>query len=448
METRNRANNIGSTRQANSAESVAFYNGSPATEGNLNTPEHEREKADSLEGVAHGVILPNEEDVVLGAPGCQKCEVLPEPIADLAGRLSLRFPYTPTLGRILNFLVDSSYEHQEKEGILTIRVPAGELAPLLSALLDRMTFPEQRDTRAYFQPDGHLPQINDLFETEALPDFAARVRSTWLIRLLREKRFFSVFQPILPCYPPRYSPRSASDDAAATEGHTIFAYECLLRGKGVNGEVVSPIPMLDMARSAGLIFHLDLAARRSALLGIAEHGIARQHKVFINFVPSAIYNPRTCLDSTVRLIDELGIPHGQIVFEIIESERLPEMAHLKRLVSFYRDEGFGVALDDVGAGFSSLSVLAALRPDYVKLDRSLLRDIDKNPDNALVAGKVLEMVRDLGLRSIVEGIETKEELAWVRAHRADFVQGFLFARPATPPPPVLLQPFSKGRQAL
>ena len=424
----------GNTQQLKAADSTAFYNGFPPSREEPNTPAHEREKADSFEGAAHGVILPNEEEVVLGAPGCQKCEVLPEPLADLAGRLSVRFPYTPTLGRILNFLVDSPYQHQEKEGVLTIRVQAGELSPLLSVILDRMSFPEQRDARAHFQPDGHLPQVNDLFETEALPDFAARVRSVWLIRLLREKRFYSVFQPILPCHSPRHSPPGARDDAAMTEGRTVFAYECLLRGKGADGGVVSPTPMLDMARSAGLLFQLDLAARRSAVLGIAKHGITRQHKVFINFTPNAIYNPRTCLDSTLRLIDELGIPRAQIVFEIIESERLPEMAHMQRLVGFYREEGFGVALDDVGAGFSSLSVLAALRPDYVKLDRSLVRDVDKNAGNSLVAGKLLEMVSDLGLYSIVEGIETEEEFTWARAHGADFVQGFLFARPATPPP--------------
>ena len=430
--------NQSSTGAAGSADSTTYHNGFPPPAKKRNLPEYEREKADSFEGAAHGVVLPNEEEVVLGAPGCQKCEVLPEPLADLAGRLSIRFPYTPTLGRILNFLVDSSYEHQEKEGVLTIRVQAGGLSPLLSALLDRMSFPEQRDTRAHFQPDSHLPQVNDLFETEALPDYAARVRSVWLIRLLREKRFYSVFQPILPCHSPRHSPPSARDAAAALEGQTVFAYECLLRGKGADGGVVSPTPMLDMARSAGLLFQLDLAARRSAVLGIAKHGITRQHKVFINFTPNAIYNPRTCLDSTLRLIDELGLSRAQIVFEIIESERLPEMAHMQRLVGFYRDEGFGVALDDVGAGFSSLSVLAALRPDYVKLDRSLVRDVDKNASNSLVAGKLLEMVSDLGLYSIVEGVETEEEFAWARAHGADFVQGFLFARPATPPP-LLLQ---------
>ena len=413
------------------SETIAYHNGLPPPIEEQDNPEYERGKADAYEGAAHGVILPNEEDVVSGAPGCQRCEVLPEPIADLAGKLQIRFPYTPTLGRILIYLSDSSYEHQEKDGTLTVWASAGCLSPLLSDIMDRMALTEQRDTRVRFVPDGHLPQASDLFESESLSDFAARVRSVWLIRLLRQKRFYSVFQPIVPC-----DSDGAFDGDNGELTPTVFGYECLLRGKGASGEVVSPTPMLDMARSAGLLFQLDLAARRSAVLSAAEHNIASNHKVFINFTPNAIYNPRTCLDSTMRLIDELGIAREQIVFEIIESERLPEMAHLRRLVDFYREQRFGVALDDVGAGFSSLAVLAALRPDYVKLDQSLLRGVDKNAGNALVAAKLLEIVKELGLKSVAEGIETEGEYAWARQHGADYAQGYLFARPASPPPPL------------
>ena len=409
------------------SDSTTYHNGLPPPADERDKPEHEREKADAYAGAAHGIILPNEEDVVSGAPGCQRCEVLPEPIADLAGHLQIRFPYTPTLGHILGFLESSSYPHQEKDGTLSVRVGAGCLSPLLSEIMDRMALTEQRDTRARFEADGHLPQLANPFDSESLPDFAARVRSVWLIRLLREKRFFCVFQPIVHCGPT--DAKTTTDTGAA-----IFAYECLLRGKGASGEVISPTPMLDMARNAGLLFQLDLAARRSALLCASEHKIAAQHKVFINFAPNAIYNPRTCLDSTMRLIDELGIAREQVVFEIIESERLPDTAHLRRLVDFYRDEGFGIALDDVGAGFSSLSILAALKPDYVKLDQSLVRDVNKDAGTAVVAGKLMEIVRDLGLLSIVEGVETADEFAWARAHGADYVQGYLFGRPASPPP--------------
>ena len=97
-----------------------------------------------------------------------------------------------------------------------------------------------------------------------------------------------------------------------------------------------------------------------------------------------------------------------------------------------------MALDDMGTGFSSMEVLLALRPDYVKLDMSLTRDVDKDEGKSLVTSKLLETVQGLGLRAVAEGIETPGEFDWVREHGVDLGQGFLFARPATPPPPVVL----------
>ena len=74
-----------------------------------------------------------------------------------------------------------------------------------------------------------------------------------------------------------------------------------------------------------------------------------------------------------------------------------------------------------------------LRPDFIKLDRDLIRGVHTDPVKALIAAKLLEIGRGMGIGTIVEGIEEEEELRWVRAHDADFVQGFLVARPSQPP---------------
>lgn len=281
--------------------------------------------------------------------------------------------------------------------------------------MDRLSSTERRDTRAHFQPDDALPQAGARFEIESLPDFAAKARSEWLLDILRGGRLYSVFQPIVSCA-----------DPSVVHGH-----ECLMRAE-VEGSAVSPGLMLDLATGAGLLFQLDLAARRSAIVSAAAHALPA--KIFINFTPNAIYSPHSCLNSTVRMVDELGLRREQVVFEIIESERLPEMALMQRIVGYYRDNGFGVALDDVGAGYSSLSALLELRPDYVKIDRALIDGVDCEPGKALVARKLLETAQGLGLQTIAEGIERREEWEWAREHGADFVQGYLFARPAVPPP--------------
>lgn len=404
---------MGDAPERMDADEIVFTHG-PVPPGEPRTPAEEAVKADALEGVYHGMTLPNEEDVPDGAPGCQRCEVLPAPLRG-PGTLELRLPHTYSLGKTLEFLTQSRWDHREREGTVTVRVPGGSLAPLLAPILTRLSSTEQRDTRAHFRPDGALPQAGDRFEIESLPDFAAKARSEWLLDILRGGRLYSVFQPIVSCA-----------DPSELHGH-----ECLMRAE-VEGSAVSPGLMLDLAAGAGLLFQLDLAARRSAVVSAAKYLLPA--RVFINFTPNAIYAPHSCLNSTVRMVDELRLRRDQVVFEIIESEHLPEMAHMKRIVDYYRDNGFRVALDDVGAGYSSLSALLEIRPDYVKIDRALLDGVDRQPDKALVARKLLETAQGLGLQTVAEGIERREEWEWVRAHGADFVQGYLFARPATPPP--------------
>jgi EAL domain-containing protein (putative c-di-GMP-specific phosphodiesterase class I) len=226
----------------------------------------------------------------------------------------------------------------------------------------------------------------------------------------------TVFQPILRLTP---------------WGEEFYGYECLMRAE-VAGQSVSPVEILDLARGTGLLFQLDLAARRSSLIAAQEQRVAQM--IFVNFSPNSIYNPQTCLDSTVRQVDALGLDRRQVVFEITEGERLPKMAHLRRIVDYYHDQGFGVALDDVGSGYSSLNVLLELRPDYAKLDMGLTRGVHTDPSRALVTGKLLETLQGLGIASVAEGVETAEELEWMRSHGADFVQGYYFARPSPLPP--------------
>ena len=398
------------------SDDVGYNAGKPSTD-DLNKASHERELATELMGAWHGLILPLEEDVLVGSPQCQRCEVLPRPMIE-AGALELRFPHTFTLGKTLDYLIDKGWKHRHEQGLVRVQVPAGLLAGLVSALTDLLSGPEQRDVRAVFFFDSDLTQTRDYFEVESFPDFVDEVRSTWLIEILRGQSLYSVFQPIV---------RMPLDG----ETPQVFGYECLLRGEH-NGQVIAPDTMIQMARGADLIFQLDLAARRAAIFGAGRHGI--KEKVFVNFSPNSIYDPWHCLRSTVNAVEEVGLKRDQVVFELTESERMPAIKHLQRIVEFYRDEGFQVALDDVGAGYSSLNVLVQLKPDFVKLDMGLVRDVDRDPAKAIVASKLIETVKELELCTIAEGVERPEELNWVRQHGADLVQGFLFARPAVPPP--------------
>ena len=156
--------------------------------------------------------------------------------------------------------------------------------------------------------------------------------------------------------------------------------------------------------------------------------------LFINFNPSTIYDPAFCLRSTLQAVKATNIKPEHLIFEVVESTDVKDVKHLLRIVDFYRERGFRVPLDDVGTGFNSLSMLTKLKPDFLKLDVELVNCVDHDPYKAVIARKLLELAQDLGIATIAEGVETEAEYEWVREHGADFVQGFLFARPANPPP--------------
>ncbi|MDF2440969.1 MAG: hypothetical protein JWN98_1953, partial [Abditibacteriota bacterium] len=214
---------------------------------------------------------------------------------------------------------------------------------------------------------------------------------------------------------------------------------CLLRGIEAHADadtpLVPPYRIFDVARGAGLLFHVDLAARRAAIRQASRHGI--DCRIFINFTPTAIYDPVNCLRSTVLLVHELGLHPEQIVFEVIESELVTDVDHLNTILDYYRNSGFGVALDDLGSGYSSLNLLARLRPDYIKLDRELITDVVNDPFKAMIARKLLEAAQELKIQTIAEGIETQDEADWLREQGANYMQGYFIARPAAKPP---LQP--------
>jgi len=212
----------------------------------------------------------------------------------------------------------------------------------------------------------------------------------------------------------------------------VFAYEALLRGRETDGALISPGAILRAARDANVIFQTDRAARIASIGAVVAKHV--ETNVFINFTPNSVYDPAFCLRSTVSAVEAAGLPPSRFVFEVTESDEVRDVDHLLGVLSFYRRSGFRVALDDLGAGYSSLNLLARLRPDFVKLDMELIRGIDQDPYKAVVVEKLLDLAREVGAVSVVEGVETEGEWRWAAAHGADLAQGFLCARPGAIPP--------------
>ena len=349
------------------------------------------------------------------ARGCSRCESVPEKLPP-AGMLYMWFPLGHSRVKAIRCLRSDGWAPRPlPDGCLRIEVTPDRSRELFRALEGVLSRKELQDSRAVYKADGAELGVADFGEVQSLHTLAVRGRTDWMVDLLAEQRLTTYFQPIV----------------WAGRPGDVYGQECLLRGLDPEGGLVPPRRILDAAHDTDAIFQLDLAARQSAIHHAVLHGA--RGKLFINFTPTAIYDPAYCLRSTIAAIDSAAIPHEDVVFEVVESEKSPDPAHLRGILDYYRAEGFKVALDDIGSGYSSLNLLHQVRPDYVKLDMELIRDVAQDSYKALIAEKLLEIARRLGILTIAEGVETPEELAWVREHGATFVQGYLLGRPSSVP---------------
>lgn len=202
----------------------------------------------------------------------------------------------------------------------------------------------------------------------------------------------------------------------------VFGYEALCRG--VNGEPASDV----LARvNESNRYRFDQACRVTALQLASELGL--QGVLSINFLPGAIYRPETCIRATLECASELGFPRERLMFEVTEGERATDHAHLRGIFAEYRRQGFRTAIDDFGAGYSGLNMLAEFQPDFIKLDMELTRNIDADPVRQAIVGGIMQTCRALALEVIAEGVETAGEYRLLRGSGVRLFQGYLFARP-------------------
>jgi len=203
----------------------------------------------------------------------------------------------------------------------------------------------------------------------------------------------------------------------------IFAHEALARGLNNEpaGEVFKHVNLSNQYR-------FDQACRVKAVKLASE--LAMPSLLSINFMPNAVYRPELCIRTTLDAAERYGFPVERIIFEFTESEEVIDIAHLRGIVEHYQLQGFKTAIDDFGAGFAGLNLLAQVPTDLVKLDMALLRNIDKHKRRQTIVNHAVRMCRDLGVEVIAEGIETYEEMSAVRDLGVELIQGFYLARPA------------------
>jgi len=246
-------------------------------------------------------------------------------------------------------------------------------------------------------------------------DLRKRLRETEqrerLTEIIYNRQIWTAFQPIVEM-----------------ESRQAMGWEGLSRGpRGSDLE----LPMILFGRAArhGLTEELERSCRRQAFVDWEVFGAPG--RLFVNTVPATI---RDTSFLGRGVLDYLGprLSPQYVTLEITERQVIENLNLYREAMHSFIDLGFSFAIDDLGAGYSGLETVATLRPNYLKIDMSLVRDVHQKRVSQQVVKAIVEMGSGLGATVIAEGIQTPEEADALRALGVRFGQGYLYARPADP----------------
>ncbi|MDD3312867.1 GGDEF domain-containing protein [Pseudodesulfovibrio sp.] len=211
----------------------------------------------------------------------------------------------------------------------------------------------------------------------------------------------------------------------------ILGWEALARGPR-ESSFRSPIILFDTAEQLGRLFALEKICRESAIRNLGP--IQDDQKLFLNINPKTMADPEFTPGNTLQLMESAGLTPDNIVFEITERHSVQEFDLFYRTLDHYRSQGFKIAVDDAGAGYSGLTTIAELRPEYIKLDQSLITGIHKDPVKRALVETTTTFADKIGSQIIAEGIESKAQAICLKEIGVHCGQGFFLARPARPKP--------------
>ncbi|MBL7479416.1 EAL domain-containing protein [Legionella bononiensis] len=342
---------------------------------------------------------------------CEKCDSVRT--YQLSGQYKLLIapPRGHSSTKLLNHLADNNYDIHTDDNVISLSFSAKESYQLGKIIDTCFSQIELEDSKALLIPAVHANAGVGILlnHTYTLRKLVGLLLGQWLVDLIENGSLTTFCQPIVH-----------------KETLEPYGFECLLRGN-INNSIISPSDIFNAAKISDMLFLLDKKARITHIDNMNKVNIEK--KIFINFNPTAIYDPSYCLTTTNHALKKTNLNPSQIVFEVIESDEVNDKKHLLSIMDFYRKQGYGVALDDLGSGYSSLNLLSDLRPDYVKLDLELVRNIHTNEFKQVIMENICVMANKLGIKIICEGIESEEEYDVIKRYDIDFYQGFLFARP-------------------
>lgn len=208
-------------------------------------------------------------------------------------------------------------------------------------------------------------------------------------------------------------------DATARQ---VFSYEALIRGPA-NEPALTVLEQVPVDAK----YRFDEDSRVAAIA--LAHRLGLSCHLNLNFLPQGLYASDSSVSSILQAAARHGFPIERLILEVTEGEVIADYANLAQQLNEFRSIGLKVAIDDFGAGYSGLNMLADFQPDQIKIDMNLVRGIEKHGPRQAIVRALVQVCDDLGIDVIAEGVESLQEYAWFTEHGVSLFQGFLFARP-------------------
>lgn len=202
----------------------------------------------------------------------------------------------------------------------------------------------------------------------------------------------------------------------------VFSFEALVRGRANEPafQVLDRVP-------AHLKYRFDEDSRVTAIALAARLGLGCH--LNLNLLPQGLYASDGSVSRTLEAAHRHALPIDRVILEVTEGEVISDYVNLGKRLNEFRSMGLRVAIDDFGAGYSGLNMLADFQPDQIKIDMNLVRGIERHGPRQAIVRAIVQVCGDLGIDVIAEGVESLEEFGWFTDLGVRLFQGYLFARP-------------------
>lgn len=209
---------------------------------------------------------------------------------------------------------------------------------------------------------------------------------------------------------------------------TVYGYELLLRNYE-NAGFKSIQDFFDTAYEDGVLYQVDLALREKGIEKYKKIKNYKDKKMFYNIDNRVLEMADYSTGNTSKIITKHCIDSSNIIFEISERHKFQSVIDMKNVLTIYKQQGYKIAVDDYGSGYSGLQLLYYTEPDIIKIDKFFIENINIDYKKKLFINNVINLAHLLGIKVIAEGVESEEQFKTCRDIGCDFIQGYFIQRP-------------------